>query len=655
MKKSLYLAVWGLVFTFLFNSCTNEEVVQTGMNNEYKSNFEKVFGQVSPAQNFNSQRTVTIDASMVNAQGSYTLRVYDGHPGMEGTSLLGKFENLSSSAVSTVKVGASKSSKSIYCVADNGTSRRLTTAAVPTSGRVTAKFDTADGAPTGEVTDAPTSVTIAFEDLGSTDDFDFNDAVIRVDYVTGTGEADVTLMAVGASFSLKLYYAVTDNNYTPLFEGRELHDVMGCPNTMINTNWTNPLGNSLNGADNVNFVTRRISVPENFFIGDDSAPLVLEVNVVERQRQLTSLTQHGAIPQVFVVGKYHSVEKGKTFFWRWPKERVRLNLAFPNIDSWMTDPTDLSFLADGVEDNLYDGYDPTVVETLVRGIELSPNVLTLRQNSSSQLTAIVTPTDATDPSLVWSSSDESIATVADGLVTAVAVGTAVITCTAADGSGVNASCTVTVYVDNSGEINGRQYVDLGLPSGTLWAATDVGASSPGQKGKYFAWAEITGYDYQGRRFTWGNYRYVSGGNPNIYLTKYCYSSALVQADNKTVLDLSDDAAYRNWGAGWCMPSPAQWTELLTECTFTSTTLNNVKGCNAIGPNGNSIFLPYSGCCYDTAIENSGLTSFYWTNSLYTGSQTDAFFFMIGGTPASGSLSNRARCYGMTIRPVRSTE
>ncbi len=364
MKKILLPVVLAMLGTSLFTSCSNDESLAVDKVNNYKENFEKVFGQVSSAQNFNTLKTVTIESSVANAQGNYTLRVYDGVPTRKGASLVGKFENLNASGTSTVKVDVSKSAKNIYCVADNGEVRTALSAQVASTTRVTAKFDTADGAPTNEPANNDeqlSTVTIAFEDLGSTDDFDFNDAVIKVEYATGTGVANVSLMAVGAVLPLKLYYSA-GREAVPLFNGQELHAVMGVQNvsTMINTNWKTAQG--VEGVDNVPFATCEIAVPQDFTIGEDGAPFILEVNGVEGQRQITASTEYGAVPQVLVTGKYYDEEARTSYFWRWPKERVRLNLAFPTVSDWMTDPTNLTFLAAGVESNLYDGYDPTVVD-----------------------------------------------------------------------------------------------------------------------------------------------------------------------------------------------------------------------------------------------------------------------------------------------------
>ncbi len=88
----------------------------------------------------------------------------------------------------------------------------------------------------------------------------------------------------------------------------------------------------------------------------------------------------------------------------------------------------------------------TVVQ-LVSSISLNKTSLSLVVNQTSQLTAAVYPSDATNPVLIWDSSDESIASVSsDGLVKAITEGTATITVTTTDGSNLSASCEVTVSI-----------------------------------------------------------------------------------------------------------------------------------------------------------------------------------------------------------------
>ena len=87
----------------------------------------------------------------------------------------------------------------------------------------------------------------------------------------------------------------------------------------------------------------------------------------------------------------------------------------------------------------------------VSSITLSQTSLTMTlKGQTASLTATVTPDNAANKNITWSSSDSSIATVnASGTVTAIANGTADITATAADGSGVSAKCSVTVRVPNN--------------------------------------------------------------------------------------------------------------------------------------------------------------------------------------------------------------
>lgn len=104
--------------------------------------------------------------------------------------------------------------------------------------------------------------------------------------------------------------------------------------------------------------------------------------------------------------------------------------------------------------------------------------------------------------------------------------------------------------------NGHAYVDLGLPSGTKWAKMNVGASSEKDKGLYFAWGETQGYTVGGHKvFMWRDYKY---GTSSSNLTKYNTT------DNKTHLELTDDAAAVNMGGDWHMPNRTQCIELFIE-------------------------------------------------------------------------------------------
>lgn len=200
----------------------------------------------------------------------------------------------------------------------------------------------------------------------------------------------------------------------------------------------------------------------------------------------------------------------------------------------------------------------------------------------------------------------------------------------------------------SGVTNGHEYVDLGLPSGTLWATMNVGATSPEDYGDYFAWGEVTGYDSGKTSFSWSNYKYCNGSSSSM--TKYCTKSSYGSVDNKTELELSDDAARQNWGGSWRMPSEEQFKELVNECTWKWTTQNGVYGYRVSSKkNSNSLFFPAAGF-RDTSLDCAGSYGVYWSRSLidsYSNLAYNLFFYSSNVYP-SGSGS---RDYGQSVRPV----
>ena len=196
----------------------------------------------------------------------------------------------------------------------------------------------------------------------------------------------------------------------------------------------------------------------------------------------------------------------------------------------------------------------------------------------------------------------------------------------------------------TGTANGHDYVDLGLPSGTLWATCNVGAEFPEDYGDYFAWGETTTKS----TYNWSNYKWCKGDYDTQ--TKYCTSSSYGTVDNNTILDLSDDAAYVNWGSSWRMPTDAELKELKDNCTWTPTTQNGVKGYKVTSIiNGNSIFLPAAGYRDNSDLVSSGSFGNYWSSSLYTGSSRNAYYFYFTSDNVYNLMSNRYG--GHSVRPV----
>ena len=179
-------------------------------------------------------------------------------------------------------------------------------------------------------------------------------------------------------------------------------------------------------------------------------------------------------------------------------------------------------------------------------------------------------------------------------------------------------------VDNGGSLNGYEYIDLGLSSGTLWATCNLGASCPEEIGDYIAWGETAPKEL----YDWNSYRYCVFAIDHYDMTKYCTEAIWVQSefiDNLTVLEPDDDAALANWGAGWRMPTREDWEELCQETTCIQTTQNGVSGRLVTGKNGNSIFLPATGFRLDGELVCPNL-GVYWSSSLYTGSPDRAWSF-----------------------------
>lgn len=169
-------------------------------------------------------------------------------------------------------------------------------------------------------------------------------------------------------------------------------------------------------------------------------------------------------------------------------------------------------------------------------------------------------------------------------------------------------------------VNNHDYVDLGLPSGTLWATCNVGAYNPYEYGKYFACGETEGYyDDEYHDFSWKNYKYSN--NDGSEFTKYNTSDEYGIVDNKLELELEDDAAHANMGGDWKMPTSAQIEELFKETNHVW--VSDYNGTGFAGrvftskTNGNSMFIPASGCRFEASVIFQGFSASLRSSSLST--------------------------------------
>ena len=209
--------------------------------------------------------------------------------------------------------------------------------------------------------------------------------------------------------------------------------------------------------------------------------------------------------------------------------------------------------------------------------------------------------------------------------------------------------TEETTVSFRGRAHINDYVDLGLPSGLLWATCNVGADSPEDYGDYFAWGETTPKD----TYNWSTYQYCNGSNNT--LTKYCNNSSYGYngfTDNLTTLLPEDDAAAANWGGNWRMPTKEEFQELYNNTTVTWTQQNGVNGRLFTAANGNSLFLPAAGYRNNSSLGSAGGNGYYWSSSLYSSYPYDAW--ILGFISGYYSMSYSNRDYGRSVRPVRSS-
>ena len=168
--------------------------------------------------------------------------------------------------------------------------------------------------------------------------------------------------------------------------------------------------------------------------------------------------------------------------------------------------------------------------------------------------------------------------------------------------------------------NGHEYVDLGLPSGILWATCNVGATSPEQTGLYFAFGETMGYSAE----------QVKKGERSFDSVSY---TAPFVSDNLT---LEQDAARTYLGGNWQIPTKAEYQELIDNCDAVWT--DDYNGTGVAGRvftskvNGNSVFFPAAGYCDSSYVDGVSSYGYSWSASWY--SSSNAWYLDFG----SGSHS-----------------
>lgn len=183
----------------------------------------------------------------------------------------------------------------------------------------------------------------------------------------------------------------------------------------------------------------------------------------------------------------------------------------------------------------------------------------------------------------------------------------------------------------TGYINGHEYVDLGLPSGTKWATCNVGAGTPSDYGDYYAWGEVK--------------------TKNSYTNDNCITFGKqigVIACNPTY-----DVACKEWGGSWRMPTKAEFQELLDEnnCSQKWTVQNGQNGFMVTSKKtGNSIFIPAAGYRFGTSLYDQGAYSGIWSATPDDYSINDAWGVSFN-KGYDGDIDCGFRSYARNVRPV----
>lgn len=213
--------------------------------------------------------------------------------------------------------------------------------------------------------------------------------------------------------------------------------------------------------------------------------------------------------------------------------------------------------------------------------------------------------------------------------------------------------TAAQGVSVSGKQDGHTYVDLGLPSRTLWATYNVGASSPDEYGNYYAWGETQPKDYY-----WDTtYVFYDGMYGRWYrYNKYTwFTEHHGTVDGKFILEPEDDAATQNMGAGWCMPTKAQLQELCDYVQWSEKSSGTYKYKYGYSKtNGNTIIIPCAGWEYRD-VPNTHMYVYYWSSELMEATRdgSDYYAYQLIDSPAGQGVmvKDAMRIQGLSVRGV----
>ena len=194
--------------------------------------------------------------------------------------------------------------------------------------------------------------------------------------------------------------------------------------------------------------------------------------------------------------------------------------------------------------------------------------------------------------------------------------------------------------------NGFDYIDLDLPSGTLWATCNVGTSKPSEYGQYFQWGDTSGYTKEqigkDKQFNWHTYKWYND-DKGIF-TKYTTTEAS--------LELEDDAAHVHMKGSWHIPMPKQVQELIDYTTKERTKQDDVKGMKFTSKKdtSKSIFIPMSGYAWDDSVEDTDEYCLLWASKLSSFRVNNGQYLCLF-SKRTHLFNNQGRANGFPVRGV----
>ena len=198
-----------------------------------------------------------------------------------------------------------------------------------------------------------------------------------------------------------------------------------------------------------------------------------------------------------------------------------------------------------------------------------------------------------------------------------------------------------LYEDQAWSVT--DFIDLGLPSKTMWNLYNVGSMHPEYHGKYYGWSEIVSKS----DYTWDNYSQDVSNRKNY---DFGYWNG-----NQYIVD-GGSLSYGDYVYAAGIPTKADFTELVNNCTLTEETLNGVKGVVFTSKKNNKcIFLPYSGSCYDGKTPANGTSSYYWTSTSYDSQKAYAVSVANGKVTSTTCQKRTGLPYRSVARYVRPLE